>query len=206
MNKKKYNGLTLIELLVVMAVSTILFISLYTVFKSGADAWSKAKARLEIYQNARVVLDQLSRELPGAFVDATNATFTGVNGTDDDDTVEFVTRLGDSIYKLKYQLDPDTNKKILLRKYIKDPPDYTNTDYENVLNEPDGIEEGIVDFGFNINKINFRYYKTSISDWTIDGTWSDTTTLPEAVKIELELVDSEGKTYPFETKVWIPCY
>jgi prepilin-type N-terminal cleavage/methylation domain-containing protein len=210
MNKNKCNGLTLIEILVVIAVSGILFISLYTVFKSGADAWSKAKARLEIFQNARVVLDQLSRELPGAFVDATSATFTGEDGDSDPlvdgspDKLEFITNFGGTIYKLKYELDPDTNKKILLRKYIKDPPDYANTDYENVLNEDDGIEESIVDFGFKMDNINFYYWDEVTSSWTIDGTWSDTAKLPKAVKIEIECIDSENKKYPFETVVYLP--
>jgi len=197
----RHKGLTLIEILVVIFVASILFITLYTVFKSGAEAWSKARMRLEIYQNARVIMEQLSRELPGAFVDSdSSATFTGEDGDTDPendaspDKLEFITNFAGTIYKLKYELKPG-DSHILLREYIKEPTDYASTDYE------------FVEFGFSVNKFDFLYWDTITRDWTKDGTWAGSKyTLPGAVKIKLELIDTEGKTYPFETTVYIPSY
>lgn len=215
MNHRNY-GITLVEILVVVAILSILVLSLFTVFKSSSEAWLKSRERLEIFQNARMVLEQISRELPSVFV-GDGATFTGVDGVPADpltdggpDSIEYVTSMGESIYKLKYEL----SGKVLQRKYIKNPPDYTNVDYENTVGEPDGVDEGIVDFAIKLNDINFKYWDrdpdgdpgTNDAAWTADGTWSKTGNLPGAALILLEFIDSSDKTYPFETMVHIPSY
>ncbi len=202
----KNKGFTLVEVLVVVTILSVLVLSLYTVFKSGVDAWSKSEAHLEIFQNARVILDQISRELPGAFVGG-DAEFTGNDGVGENssDTLEFITNFGDSIYKLKYELAADN---ILERKYIEDPPNYANIDYENAVDEDDGIEEGIVEFGFKVSDIQFSYLPLGSVDWSsAQPTWSGTT-LPEAVEIEIRLKenpdDDDARAHHFETIVYLP--
>jgi general secretion pathway protein J len=217
MDRKK-SGFTLVEIVVAVAVLSILTVMLYTVFKSGADAWSTSETRLDIFQNARIILEQMTQELAGAFVDDDNgAGFTGKetdfapgypgDPTEDlsPDTLEFVTVLGDSIYKIEYELDQANN--VLQRKYILDPPDYTNDDYDDIVDEPDDIEERITEFGFNISNINFYYWDEVGSVWSVDGTWVEDPPvfiLPRAVKIILELQDTEGNVFPFETHVYLP--
>lgn len=184
-------GLTLLEVLIVVTVLSVLSLSLYTVFKSGVEAWSKSETRLEIYQNARAILDQMSRELAGAFVGG-DVEFRG-----EADELEFVTNYSDSIYKIKYELGDDNTLK---RKYIENPVDYTSADYANKENGPDGTDQGIIDFGFMINDIQFEYWDGDI--W--DDDWSSPNVLPGAVKVVIELVDSDDNAYPFETMVYLP--
>ena len=230
--RHKDKGLTLVEVLVVVTILSILVASLYVVFKSAVDAWTKSKARLDIIQNARVILDQLSRELPGAFVDSTpgiEANFVGTDGGGTNpDTLEFVTYFAGKIYKLRYMRPVGT--KILMRGYIENPPDYTNVDYADA--DPtgdDGIREDDVDFGFMVNDIQFYYLPVlnpptspvppaASVDWQLPAagsmreSWDSTDTLdvivfnklPEAVKIVLQLEDKELNTFDFETIVYLP--
>ena len=187
-------GLTLIEIMIVVGILGIVVLMLNTVFKTGFDAWNKSEVRLEIYQNARVVLDQMSRELPGAFVTGVAgdvAQFQGADGTSNNDTLKFVTTFADAIYLIRYSLN--TTTKILNREYAKNP-----TSFDPTFDNP-----GSEDFGFKIKELNFLYCN-SASSWTLGGTWSTTTVLPDAVKIMIKGVDSDGNDYPFETIIYLP--
>ncbi len=196
---RKNIGLTLIEVLVVITILSVLSLSVYIVFKSGMDAWSKSEVRLDIFQNARVVLDQMSRELPGTFVGG-GATFTGTNN--DPDTLEFVTNFANSIYMIEYEIEAGTT--ILKRKYSKNPSDYTDPGYDDDTDD----DTGIIEFGFKISDIQFTYCDTDTGTWTTDEGWTDTATLPAAVKIEISLKenpsDDDAKAHKFETEVYLP--
>jgi prepilin-type N-terminal cleavage/methylation domain-containing protein len=213
MNHRK--GLTLVEVLVVVTILSVLALSVYTVFKSGVDAWSKAEERLDIYQNARVVLDQISRELAGAFVDGANAKLVGTPGATptDPDTLEFITDFSDSIYKIRYQLASDatyTSKKALERGYIDYSVDtgenYASTAYHTIIFVP-------ATKNVEVSNIKFQYMivmvpptpPTGIGDWTISTphVWS-AATLPEAVKVILTLKDANNNIHDFETIVYLP--
>lgn len=64
----KGSGFTLIEVLITAIIFSIVVASLFTVFKSGLDSWHKAETLLDIYNNARVTLDLLEREVSSAFL------------------------------------------------------------------------------------------------------------------------------------------
>lgn len=231
--KCKNNGITLVETLVAVMILSVLALSLYTVFKSGIDAWTKSESRLEIYQNARAVLDQLSRELAGAFVTSgvTGAKLAGVDGGAGPDTLTFVTDFADSIYKIYYHLDldaTDATKKNLIREYIdySDPANagkgYDSTSY--------GPQEPVQFVAYTksamVSNIKFKYLPvmpsppsylpaTALSpsfmaDWNTALAISSWTTgyLPEAVKIVVTMRavpnDPNGATYDFETIVYLP--
>lgn len=65
---RKGSGFTLIEVLIVAIIFSIMVAALFTVFKSGLDSWHKAETLLDIYNNARVTLDLLEREVSSAFL------------------------------------------------------------------------------------------------------------------------------------------
>jgi prepilin-type N-terminal cleavage/methylation domain-containing protein len=188
----KRKGLTLIELLVVVAVLSILGVSLYTVFNSGVDAWDAAVERLEIYQTARFVLGQMSRELSSAFVGG-GAMFTGADGVEGSgnrgDLIWFTMRHGDTIHTLLYSHD----------SWWKNQPDpilWRRSDEGTNISE-DFVD---IDLASNLSSIDFFYWNngTRTSDWLTD------TILPDAVDIEIGLVDSDGNAYQFETTVYLP--
>ncbi len=198
---RKNTGLTLIESLVVVAIMSVLAGSVYIVFKSGMDAWLKSEAHLEIYQNARAILDQLSRDLPGAFVEAgatlgDGPVFKGVDGGASPDYVIFTTNYADSFYTIGYVHDSffgQTNN-VLRRPYIE------NQAFNNTL------PWVWVDFGFKVSDIDFDYWDGSV--WVGSGTWNNEDVLPGAVKVKLKLkekpTDDDAKAYRFETIIYLP--
>lgn len=213
--KCKDRGVTLIETLVVVTILSVLALSLYTVFKTGVDVWSRSESRLEIYQGARAVLDQLSRELVGAFAGG-DAKLEGVAGATaaDPDTLAFITEFGDSIYKIKYYLDTtDPDNKVLKRDYIDygvahvPAKDYTSTIYDASIDLVSPRK------GTMVENIKFAYLPlmaspTGLSDWSSampawpGGEPADS--LPEALKIVITMKDASGASRSFETIVYLP--
>jgi len=169
------------------------------------DAWSRSEGRLDVYQNARVALDQISRELPGAFVGG-GAQFelSAGGGEDDSDILEFVTEFGDDIYEIEYEL---IEGNILQRKYSRNPADYSVPSYED---STDG-DTGIVEFSSCVTDIQFSYWDAGIPGWSDAGTsWPDGDVLPEAIKVEIALRQNpkdktaDAKTRSFETAIYLP--
>ena len=227
--KCNYNrGITLVETLVAVMILSVLALSLYTVFKSGIDAWTKSESRLEIYQNARAALDQISRELAGAFAtpdDPNGAKLVGVDGGAGSDTLTFITDFADSIYKIKYHLEiPDAtypNRKILWRDYI----DYS-TDTGKTYTSDAATDYHLTEFvkytkSASVDNIQFTYLAQTDSqafltawgsarpEWPGTGAGAPPDdTLPEAVKIVITMraspYDPNGATYDFETIVYLP--
>jgi len=200
----KKSGLTLVELLVVMAVMSILISSLYTVFNSSMEAWSRSDMRLEVFQNARAVLDQMSRELAGAMIEGA-AGFYGVDGQGEvADSIEFVTFFDGALYQIKYTLNRGDN--ILVREYEKDPDDFANHIYTTT------------DFAGMIEDVSFQYWdpgveRNSFNTWENKGldAWSSDTQLqlPRAVRIVIDMRSTkmeEGgvNAYRFEDIVYLP--
>lgn len=211
MNHKK--GLTLVEVLVVVTILSVLALSVYTVFKSGLDVWSRSEARLDIYQNGRVALDQISRELVGAFSVTGASVFQGTDGSGtSSDVLIFLTNFGDSIYRVKYELDAGSN--ILRRYYI----DYAVTFGASYTDDPEtsGTPIDFVSPTKNamVSNIQFQYLPamplpTGMNDWigfSMDS-WpggEPADSLPKTVKIILTLKDANDKDYVFETIVYLP--
>ncbi len=216
--KCKNRGLTLVEVLVVVTILSVLALSVYTVFKSGIDAWTKSEARLEIYQNGRAVLDQISREIVGAFTtggpDGAKLVGTKWATPADPDELEFVTDFADSVYKIRYKLVTDSTiaaKKALERGYIDYSVDtgetYASTTYHLVEFVPATIEAAV-------SNIKFKYLPvmaipTDMDDWGTNGMdeWPGSEleySLPEAIKIILTMKDANNKERTLETEVYLP--
>jgi len=203
----KNSGLTLVETLVSVAILSILALSVYIVFKSGIDAWSKSEERLDIYQNARVVLDQISREVVGAFVD----TGTGARLEGEANTLTFVTDFSGAIYKISYYLDTSNSpNNILKRDYIdyslSTSEPYTSTAYTSTdfISWTKGTRVDNIEF-FYLRPMAIMEMVDMSSDWAgASVSWSDAASLPEAIRMRLTFRDANDKAYLFETIVYLP--
>ncbi len=197
-----------------ITILSVLALSVYIVFKSGLDAWSKSESRLDIYQNARVALDQMSREIAGAFSVTGVPVFQGADGGGTSpDTLIFLTNFGDSVYRVKYKLD--TGSKVLKRYYI----DYTASFSASYADDPEASGKSI-DFvsptkRAMVSDMQFQYLPLTASpagmaDWSgsgVQASWPGSNpadSLPEALKIVLTLKDANNKNYVFETIVYLP--
>ena len=70
-------GLTLVEILVVIVIFSIISSVLFMVFKAGLDSWRRTESHLEIYQNARMALDMITRDLRAAMLDPSYLNSSG---------------------------------------------------------------------------------------------------------------------------------
>lgn len=83
MNKKNNRkAITLVEMLVVLAIMSIITLSLYTIFDTTTQSYRQGNASTSVFQNARIVLDLMSREMANALYSVTNAVYgMEFNGT-----------------------------------------------------------------------------------------------------------------------------
>ncbi len=63
---KSLHGFTLVELLIVIALMSILWGVAYTLFYQSKNVFSLSGNKLEMYQYARIAMDEISRDLKGA--------------------------------------------------------------------------------------------------------------------------------------------
>jgi type II secretion system protein J len=78
MNKGRQTraGFTLLELLVSISIFSIISLAVYSTFAGGIGAWRTAQEFSTTYQTARLLLDDMARELKNA-VSITDAEFVG---------------------------------------------------------------------------------------------------------------------------------
>lgn len=167
----RHKGLTLIEILVVIAIFSILATMLFTVFRGGLDAWRKMEVHLDIYQNARTALEQMSHEISSALIDQRSsdtakwAPFYGnyeraakIEADSDRDEIFFVAPLenaGDTdLCEVGYWLRKKDNMLMRHFRNFKAPEDlpvkydFTDADSKDVESE----------FVPNIKDLQFKYY------------------------------------------------
>ncbi len=196
LNLRHRPGLTLVEILVVMAIFSILATMLFTVFRGGIDAWRKMETHLDVYQNARIALEQMTQEISQAFLDQSSSDITkwaSFYGNDEGgariktnsakDEVFFVAPVenaGDmDLCEIGYWLDgkgtADTSDDVLMRHFQKfDSPDdlpirydFTNADSDDAL-------------AANVKNLQFRYYYRSAAfaaPTAIANSWNATQNL-----------------------------
>lgn len=63
MNNKKQTGFTLVEVLVAMAIFAIAVVLIFSIYLTSQKFYQKTETKAEILQNARVVLERMTREL-----------------------------------------------------------------------------------------------------------------------------------------------
>ena len=171
-------GFTLIELLIALLLIAIISTAFLGLFKRGGLVWQKGEKRVQSYQNTRIILGQLSRELPAVYVGPEN-NFDGKS-----DEIVFYANIwsGDSVgaaeglVKLGYKKDAG-GENILDRLYKVDLS---------------GADPGYIEFAFYLQSIEFEYsdQTETLSLWNY---FDKGNVLPAKVKITVTMVD--GKTY-----------
>ena len=202
-------GVTLIEMLVALVIMTLIVGSVYVAFDSGKQSWQVGDALMQKYQNARGILDVMSREISTAMVDAMESPFniycigradafyfTGPLKSIDVDNVD----VSDNLYRSGYWCKSSTNKGerpgVLMRGFEcrnSSPPYYT---FAGLSNNPLGV---------HVKDLEFQYYDSS-SGWCGEGVdWKSgvgSNELPGAIEIKLTVEDeSATKSRVFRTVV-----
>jgi type II secretory pathway component PulJ len=126
--KKKQSGFTLVELMVAVTLMIILVGAIAMVFTRAAEIATISDARHKIYNNARVAMDLMWKDLQALLpVDGGNQQFSIRNGGGDhistaNDQISFHSTVFDSdgnlrVAKVTYRLekDPDSERQNTLR-------------------------------------------------------------------------------------------
>lgn len=191
---KKQDGFTLLELIIVMALMAILWGVAYTMFYQSKKVFSLSNNKLEMYQYARIAMDEISRDLKGAtlkdnvdyFRSFTTAETVGLTPSPRENssilTFLSLTPNGSStpLTLIAYYL---TNADELMRA------EYNDTSY--IYGTVSGFNPGLATFyklAANMDYFNLRY--GTGSTWV--GSWdstSGTTTgrLPDSVRVTLQI-------------------
>lgn len=62
-------GFTIIELVVALSVFSVIMLAVLTFFNTASDAWTRSTQRSMIYENARVAMDMITRDLQSFMYD-----------------------------------------------------------------------------------------------------------------------------------------
>ncbi len=194
--REKEEAFTLVEIMVSCAILVILMGALYRVFWGSSAAWQKGEARTRMYQNARISLDLMNREIRAAFIsrgdphlifkgNGSFLTFVSVSNTPNT-TGEYDLR------KIEYSLSQDR----LLRRI------------ETHLDSFSGGASATLAEGV----LNLTFSYCDQDEW--QGFWDSTEgtpddaddTLPEAVKITISTQDEGAREPPLiiSTVVYLP--
>lgn len=214
-------GVTLMELLVVLALLSIVSLSLFTIFRTATESYSKGDARTQAYQNARAALEQISREIQGALINSnaivpgTGADSPSFYGFSEGSTnysansggaeIFFITSLkgaGDmDICEVGYWLD--TNDWTLMRHYeVTDKTNLPPLDFSI------GTNYCSAELALHIVDLDFSYMYWDGASWAETNEWDSTDNLvtnyykdvtiekdpdglPEAVKVTIVSTDEK---------------
>ena len=190
MDRKAFS---LLEVLVAVAIVGVLSAAVSIAFRSGAQSWTKAKARMDVYQNARIALDVMSRELAAAVNVSGVMVMKGDDVTGGLNILTFMTVSDETLYQVSYSLEdnPGYGEDIIERAYIKNPDDYDVTDDETLTDTDD--------LAYSLTGLEFQYD----SEFGMTPGWNNTG-LPNAVRITVTEDSTATTPRRFSTVVYLP--
>ncbi len=208
---KKQDGFTLLELIIVMALMAILWGVAYTMFYQSKRVFSLSNNKLEMYQYARIAMDEISRDLKGAIlkdnVDYFRSFTTGPADAKSNNSV---------LTFLSLTPNGSSTPVTLITYYLKNTDELMRAEYNDTSYIYGTISSSIDPSQFTYYKLtantdyfNLAYIYSSGSTPTWDST-SGTTIgrLPDAVSVTLQIygtgTGNNLETGTFTTQIMIP--
>lgn len=215
MKRKRY-GFTLVEISIVMAILAILSISLFTVFRISTDSWRRMEAKLMLYQNGRMALERIGKDLSSVFIEpASSVHFLAFDETDlpnprikpgtGKDEIFFIAsplsdETGSDVCELGYWFRASDN--MLMRHYVRST-DGVAYDF--------AFDNGTLDTSYAmasyITDLQFKYFDGATSAWVDVWDSSVSATLPRAVKVTIKVkedIADNPQERIFSTTIHLP--
>jgi len=191
---------TLVEIIIATSILAFLMVTLHRVFLVSSSAWKKGDARIKMYQNGRVCLDVMSREIRCALISPGNSQLV-FNG--DEDALSYVSTFhkpdesGEfDLFEVGYSL---SSQGQVLRR-IK-----THLDSFSARGGATSVlANNILELSFSYNNESVWQDRWDSSMGTPDNTKDDY--LPQAVQIDIIVQDEQFLESPLllSTAVTIP--
>jgi len=211
-------GVTLVEILIATFILAISSVSIYTIFRTATTVYSKAQRQLEMIQNARIILEQMTRELQGAVFNQNTGialrgyeTGSGIKSGSTKDEIHFVVAVPNSgrwdLCEAGYWLRGANNT---LMRCFEVNPDF------NFANNTSS------ELGYNITDLQFFYYyrdnalnwvrtpnanwnsnQDIVSNYDANGIQRNPDGLPDMVEVRLTVRDDLGREQPREFSTFI---
>jgi len=207
-NRRRKYSFTLIELLVAMSVLVIIVVLLFQVLNHGRNAWSAIERNARVYENARIALDIIARDLQSAVALDENGREIPfyVGGMDapggtglSQAMVAFVSAappLNDNVNsrltEISYTWDED--EYLLMRRMVQDEEDADWDFYGSSNNENNWVTtvgsanfEGVIE---GVEELRFLCYNQGGNLIEFSGAEGQTMNrLPSYVAVSITLVD-----------------
>lgn len=156
---KNKNGFTLIEVMISLLITSIVVMMVYSTYRACVNAYEHGKDRGYLYQDVKIVLEYLQRDIHSAFVTSTNRNlvFIGRDIKDEEiqtDSLEITT-------SSSFGLDKDMGKFPLRRvKYslINNDKNHDPGLQRIVFNGNSEKEYSREILGPLVRELKFRYY------------------------------------------------
>ncbi|MFH1904781.1 MAG: type II secretion system protein [bacterium] len=210
---------TLIEIMITTAVLALLITGIYSIFKGGTDSWTKGNVRMERYQNARAILEMMSREISCAMVnEARKIYMLGINddGFQTDSTrdelffvapiypTSSLTNTQSDMCEIGYWIRGDTE---IMRHYAVGTSNSIDFVYDTGSSDSLGVRAVDLQFYYyydDCGEADSQVNWDSLEDQYPSDGYADG--LPKKIKIVLKTRDEEARedTQTFETTVFMP--
>ena len=188
MKKNKAPGFTLIELMVVTVMLSIVCLSIYSTFASGAKIWQRVN-RLSVNEDVNIFFDRFSSDVKNS------VNFTGLRFSGKADRIELPTLVSSPTLEAKtvgmavYSCTGNT--------LVRGQADYSQI-YQDVSITPRHILSGL-------QSCNFTFYQ--YDDEQQEYSWVDEWTRPEfplAIRLEVALAPGSSGGSSFVKTVSVP--
>lgn len=163
LHKEQQAGFTLLEVIVALSLFTIAIIMVTSLYSLSQRSYNQASAKAELSQNARVVMDRISRE-----VRQSREMVTELNSVPENSKQEIMFRDGhdvDQIIYIKYYQDGTDIRRSELRYYFEEEEDvnirYNTTNESGELPKEEVLRDRLV--GEYFETFNFWGTEKSIN-------------------------------------------
>ena len=194
-------GFTLLELMTALAITSMIVVMLFAAFNQASRAWTTAENRVETFTDARAVLDLMARELSQA-VATPNITFHG-----DNQAVYFVAPVNSNpanhadLCEVGYEYRTVTPYEWKIVRHLTEPTTlniasggfwdfYNNATWWQTF-DPNAEASLATN---SILNIQFTYLNANGTPITIPFGGLTANTLPAAIVISLDAIDSRTAT------------
>ena len=214
--KRNKKGITLIELMLALLITTVVIGAVYGSFRAGLSTWKRSDVKTTVYQNVRITLDQMTREIRSIFANPDNPAIKFIGSSQ---KLGFVCSMPPSLVEgingydlhsvMYFVADSKWEKGKALWKYDEVKPILPALSTLNLMPLADKteLEDEIIEKAEEllpmINEIKFRYYGEDSwqDEWWEEGEAgaaglpAASSGLPKAIEITIVLQYDEKGEY-----------